>query len=57
MGREIISLPRCFSGGRDPEVGGCTSVRDGSAVVLGAVDAGFCGACWEFVVVGVFAIT
>lgn len=56
MEREIIST-RYFSGGCDSEVGGCSSVRDGSAVVFGVVDAGFCGACWEFVVDGVFAIT
>jgi hypothetical protein len=40
MVREIISLPRCFSGGCDSE-DGCSSVTDGSAVVFGVVDAGF----------------
>ena len=50
-------LLRYFSGGCDSEVGGCSAVRDGSAVVFGVVDAGFCGACWEFVVDGVCAIT
>ena len=57
MVREIISLPRYFSGGCDSEVGGYSSVRDSSAVVFGVAEAGFCGACWEFVVDGVFAIT
>lgn len=56
MVREIISLPRCFSGGCDSE-DGCSSVTDGSAVIYGVVDAGFCGACCESVVDGVFAIT
>jgi hypothetical protein len=56
MVREIISLSRCFSGVCDSE-DGCSSVTDGSAVVFGVVDAGFCGVCCEFVVDGVFAIT